>query len=176
MKNHILNTFIKYMLKEVGNVQIRDLDIEKDFDSFFQVWKEVGWIEGKDNDREAIKYFQEGSHSYVADIDGKVEAYVNSTPGKYQYLDEELELQAITAVMVSRIARKKGIASKITAKAIADQAVKGTHVSCLGMFEQGFYNKLGFGTGSYENVFQIDPGHLQIDKKPATPKRISIEN
>ncbi len=36
----------------------------------------------------------------------------------------------------------------------------GAELAGLGMFEQGFYNKLGFGTLAYENWVSFDPANL----------------
>ena len=44
------------------------------------------------------------------------------------------------------------------------------------MFDQGFYNKMGLGTGAYINKFSFDPALLNIDIKPRTPVRLTAEH
>ena len=36
-------------------------------------------------------------------------------------------------------------------------------MAALGMFDQGFYDKLGFGTGAYERELTFDPGILDVE-------------
>ncbi len=86
-------------------MKLRYFNFEKDFDKIFQIWQEVGWIKDDEKQNEALKYFVKGSQGKVALLKDQVEGYVNSTPGHIQYLDEELSLQAITSVTISRIAR-----------------------------------------------------------------------
>jgi len=41
------------------------------------------------------------------------------------------------------------------------------------MFEQGFYNQLGFGTGSYEHWVSFDPARLRIPIEARVPRRVT---
>ena len=157
-------------------MKLRYFNFEKDFDKIYKIWQEVGWIKDDEKQNEALQYFVKGGQGKVALLKDQVEGYVNSTPGHIQYLDEELSLQAVTAVTISRIARKQGIATKATAEVIAESAAQGVNVSALGMFEQGFYNKLGYGTGSYEHLISFDPDHLDLKGKVPVPKRITLED
>ena len=157
-------------------MELRNFKLEKDFEDVFKIWREVGWINDEKRKREALKYFVQAGKGKVTLLNNEVEGYVNSTPGYYQYLDQEFDLQAVTAVTISRVARKQSIASKATAEVIAEAAHKGVHLSALGMFEQGFYNKLGYGTGSYEHFISFDPDHLQIPGKAPIPERIKVKD
>jgi hypothetical protein len=109
----------------------------------------------------------------VAEIDGQAECLVLSAPGGIRYLDEELAFAGVTAVTTSRVARRQGFASRLTARMVAADAVDGALVAGLGMFEQGFYNQLGFGTGSYEHWMGFDPAQLRVPVKARVPSRIS---
>lgn len=157
-------------------MKLRYFNFEKDFDKVYKIWQEVGWIDDDEKQNEALQYFVKGGQGKVALLKDQVEGYVNSTPGHIQYLDEELSLQAVTAVTISRIARKQGIASKATAEVIAESAAQGVNISALGMFEQGFYNKLGYGTGSYEHLISFDPDHLNLNGRTPVPERITLED
>ena len=76
----------------------------------------------------------------------------------------------------SRIARKQGLAGRLTAIAIARDAAEGALVSALGMFEQGYYDRLGFGTGSYVHEICFDPADLLVEVKPRVPRRITKDD
>ena len=80
------------------------------------------------------------------------------------------------AVTTSRVARKQGLAGRLTAQAIALDVADGAAVSALGIFEQGFYNRLGFGNGSYEHWIRFDPATLQVSSPARSPKRLTREH
>ena len=44
------------------------------------------------------------------------------------------------------------------------------------MFEQGFYDRLGFGSGAYSRLIKFDPATLAIDRRFRPPKRLTKEN
>jgi len=102
-------------------------------------------------------------------------------PGQHRthtmrYLSEELPFSAITGVTTSRIARKRRLARRLTAKAVALDAAAGALVAGLGIFEQGYYNQLGFGSGGYEHWIAFDPAGLAVSAKARIPRRITSED
>ena len=155
--------------------RFRDYNEEKDKESVRRIWRETGWLEeGKEENMD--RFIQASREALVADIDGEAECLVLTAPGTIKYQDEELPFSGVTAVTTSRVARKQGFAGKLSALAVAKSAANGACVSGLGMFEQGFYNKLGYGTGSYDHWLAFDPATLKIDMKPRVPKRITSED
>jgi len=64
-------------------------------------------------------------------------------------LDAQGADPTITGVVTSRIARRLGAASKLTAHALAVGREAGSEVAALNMFDQGYYDRLGFGTGAF---------------------------
>jgi len=46
-------------------------------------------------------------------------------------------------------------------------------VGGLSMFEQGYYNQIGFGTGSYERWIGFDPARLRLSNRPRIPERLT---
>ena len=60
----------------------------------------------------------------------------------------------------------------------ADAAADGAIVSALGMFEQGFYDRLGFGTGGYEHLVALDPSQLRFPRpgRSRVPRRITTDD
>ena len=115
----------------------------------------------------------ECGRALVAEVHGAAECSVVAVPGNVRYLDEELSLSAITAVTTSRIARKQGLASRLTARAVAEDAADGAQVAGLGIFEQGFYNQLGFGSGGYEHWASFDPARIKVGVKARMPRRVT---
>lgn len=155
--------------------RFRDYDPEKDEEAVIQIWRETGWLkEGKEDE---LKSFLKGcSRAMVAELKERAECLVIDWNGDIQYLDEKLPFSCISSVTTSRIARKQGLAGKLTALSMAKDADDGAYVCGLGMFEQGFYNKLGFGTGSYENWLMFDPATLKVQEKPDVPSRLDKDD
>ncbi|MEC9488145.1 MAG: GNAT family N-acetyltransferase [Halanaerobium sp.] len=157
-------------------MKVRKAKTEQDLPAIGRIWQEVGWIGDSKDEQEALQYFLDGSSALVAEVNGEVEGFVNSTPGQLSYQGEDMPMQGVTAVTMSRLIRKKGLAGRLTAKSIASAADDGMLVSYLGMFEQGFYNRLGYGTGGYEHRVSFDPAQLMVNIKPRIPRRISKED
>jgi len=154
----------------------RVYDPEKDKDAVHRIWHETGWVEpGRER---WMDLFVEAARSWVAEINGVAECLVITAPGTVRYLDADLPMSCVTAVTTGRVARKQGYAARLTAKAIAADADRGALVSSLGMFEQGFYNRLGFGTGGYEHLVWFAPAALRVGggARPRVPRRITPDD
>lgn len=152
----------------------RSYNHKKDRKAVHRIWREVGWLEeGKED---AADFLIKSSRAIVADIDNQAESFVAATPGTIGYLNEELPFSGIMNVATSRIARRRGLARRLTTTMVAIEASEGALVSGLGAFEQGYYNQLGFGTGSYEHHLAFDPSHLNVKVKPRLPRRITVDD
>ena len=147
---------------------------EQDKSAAHRMLKEVGWTEeGKEEINDLI---MEAARGLVVDLRGAPECMVTTAPGVINYLAADLSFCAVTGVITGHIARKQGLATRLTAHALAEDAAEGALVAGLGMFEQGFYNRLGFGTGSYEHLASFDPSTLLVETKARVPHRITIED
>ncbi len=152
----------------------RDYDKKRDREAIHRIWREVGWLEkGKE---EAVDAILQAGRVTVAEVGGEAECTVQAAPGTISYLGEDLPLSCLAGVTTSRIARKRGLASRLAAWAIARDAAEGALVSALGMFEQGYYDRLGFGTGGYERWCSFDPAGLTVSAKARVPRRITAED
>ncbi len=151
--------------------RIRPIDPEKDRKAIGRIWREVGWIDDKEQEK-VLDHFLKDSWGLVAEIHGEPEVSVTGHEGRTRYLDRELPMWGVTSVTVSRVARKQGLAGTLTAQLLAEGARRGCTIAMLGMFEQGFYDRLGFGTGSYERVLAFDPASLAVTGAPRPPHRI----
>ena len=155
-------------------MEFREYDPKRDKEAVHRIWREIGWLEeGKEK---AMDLLIGCGRTLVAEIDGEAESLVTTVPGTIRYLEEELPFSGIAGVSTSRIARGQGLASRLTARAVAADAAEGALVSGLGMFEQGYYNRLGFGTGPYEHWLSFDPAQLDIEIKPRIPRRLTPED
>ncbi|MFK7862792.1 MAG: GNAT family N-acetyltransferase [Pseudohongiellaceae bacterium] len=142
-----------------------------------RIWREIGWIDYDDKDDEKYLHtFLASSDVMVAEIDGHAECLVAAENGSIRHLEKDLPLNIIAAVTTSHIARKQGFASHLTAQLIAAAAEKGAAVSALGMFEQGFYSRLGFGTGPYEHTVSFEPARIKSRVRARVPLRIGIKD
>jgi len=149
----------------------RPYDHDRDKDACVRIFQEVGWVSpGMES---VPEWFLPETRARVAEVHGEAECLVTSTPGNIRYLEEELPFACITSVATSRVVRKQGCAQRVTAGVLAEDAQEGALVAGLGMFEQGFYNQLGFGTGSYDHSVSFDPASLTVDVKPRPPTRFA---
>ncbi len=153
----------------------RNYDPENDKKAAHRIFREVGWVEN-DEQEKALDIFLTGGRTLVADINGEAECLAASAPGDIRYLEQDISLSAITSVVTSRIARKQGLAKRLTARLIAENAADGAMMSGLGIFEQGFYNLLGFGGGSYEHWISFDPAQLTVELSHRVPQRLAKDD
>jgi len=154
----------------------RAYDPEQDADAAFRIWREVGWTEDDKKKREAFDLFVGASRALVAEIQGTAECLALSMPGSIRHLDETLPFSAVTGVTTSRVARKQGLAGRLTAQLIAEDVANGALVAGLGIFEQGFYDRLGFGSGGYEHWLAFSPAQLNVETEHRIPRRITVKD
>jgi len=161
-----------------NDILFRRYDHKKDSRTLLEVFKEVGWME-RASDRqtdEAMLAYLKTARSWVAELEGRAESLASTGPGEFRYLDETLRLCAVTAVITSPVVRKMNCATRATAEAVADAAEEGAQVAGLGVFEQGFYERLGFGVGSYEHWLDFDPAALKVGGPTRPARRLAKNN
>ena len=156
-------------------MSFRLYDPERDKNAVHRIWQEVGWIE-KDKTEIMDLFITKAATAMVAEVNNEAECLVLRTPGSIRYLDQDLPFAGVTGVTTSRVARKQKLASRLTARVIADGVAEGASVFGLGMFEQGFYNQLGFGTGSYDHWLGFDPARLRVQVRARIPRRITVDD
>lgn len=154
---------------------IRPYDAENDRDAAIRIWREVHWITKEEEIKWASQWF-EATRTDVAEVNGEVECLASSTDGTYRYLEENLSMSAIVGVTTSRIARKLRLAQRATAHLIARDAAEGAEICTLTIFEQGFYDRLGFGTGPYAHTVQFDPADLLVNEPFRIPRRLNVND
>lgn len=147
----------------------RNYDPQKDAEAAKTMWTEAGWGNYIDEQRLLI----ETERTIVAELDGHAAALVVSSPGDMRYLDQTLSLSGIGGVITDLTARKQNLSSRLTARRIALDALEGALICGLGAFEDGYYNRLGFGTGCYEHIVHFSPANLKIERQARSPQRIT---
>ncbi len=172
-------------------MEIRPYQPERDLKAIQRIWREIGWIDSKAGEAAVADMLCAG-RCLTAALDGQAECMAHTSLGAMRYrnaarnkafvetlepgIDEDLSMCAVTAVMTSRIARKLGLALRLTARQLAAGVEDGAALAVLGVFDQGFYDRLGFGTGSYEHTFRFDPATLRVDAPFRPPKRLTKDD
>lgn len=156
--------------------QLRPYDRERDLAAVTRIWREVGWIED-DDDEPPMARFLDAANVEVGLLDDEAECAVCWIGGTIRYQDTDLPLGIVAGVTTSRIARRLGLASTMTARSLRAAADSGAAVAALGMFDQGFYNKIGFGVGAYTNVLRFHPSSLALGHIPyRRPIRLTADD
>lgn len=135
---------------------------EKHLQDCLVTWKDAGWLE-KGREEAASEFFEAGD-ALVGEQDGKAVALALSCPGtmKHQLIRKELGFCTISGVTTAFQGRKSGFAAALTAELTARAAERGQAVAGLGMFEQGFYDRLGFGNMPYWNSISLSPSEIKL--------------
>ncbi len=68
------------------------------------------------------------------------------------------------------------MATGLLAEALAESVSGGAVMAGLGVFDQGFYDRVGFATTPYERWLSFDPADLIVSDKMPVPKRLSAED
>lgn len=157
------------------DIRILDYDHERHFEAVKRIHFEVGWLDDED-DAKAFERWVPHLDGVVFPMDGEAECAVFTCPGTLRHLDTDVDMTTVLAVTTSRVARKLGVAKKLTVRALARGVEAGGEIAALGMFEQGFYDRLGFGTGAYAQRIKFDPATLLVDRPFRPPKRIAKDD
>ncbi len=154
-------------------MKFRKYNPRSDKKAVHRIWQEVGWLQ---DSAKPLDLLLSSGRGQVALINNRPETLVMSHWGEIQYQSSQLKLSCITGVTTSFVARKQRFARDLTAIRIAEDAQAGAEVSILGMFEQGFYNQLGYGTGPYDNFFYFSPSTLNLKIQPGVPVRLGTKD
>lgn len=158
----------------VPAVKFRLYDAEQDKKNARRIWKECGWLDDSKKQQKAFDEMLAGHTVMVAEVNNSAECLTMSAPGELFYLNTPVKTSFITGVTTSHIARKQGLAGRLTADLIAQNILdEQAALATLGIFEQGFYNQMGFGSGGYEHWISFSPAQLKINTPPRIPDRLS---
>ncbi|QDU11912.1 GNAT family N-acetyltransferase [Gimesia aquarii] len=156
------------------NIQVANYDSDRDLEAVKRLWHEIGWLrDNSETEQTLLQTELDLGPVRVARIEDATESIAMGANAILQYMDSELPLAAVTGVGTSWVARKRGLARRVTARLIADMAAEGAALSMLGIFDQGYYDRLGFGTGSYDHRVSVQPQDLCVPLPQRAPNRLS---
>ena len=158
------------------DIRMRRYSDPADRSAAIRIWNEVGWIGDEQREQEGLAVFLSGADAWLAELRDTPECLVATMPGTVMHLSQEIRMRAVMAVTTSRVGRRQGLARRLTAHALANDAREGELVSLLGMFDQGFYDQLGYGTGAYERSISFDPAALRVDGRATVPHRLTTKD
>jgi len=150
----------------------RNYNPKKDKDAVYRIFNEVGWVHDKKKDK-YLNGFLPKANALVCVINGEPEVMALSSNGSITYLDQQLDFAAVTGVATSLLARKQGLAGRLTATRQALDAENGAEIGGLCIFDQGYYNKMGYGNGNYDRIAAFTPSSLRINRKTKIPTRLT---
>ena len=154
---------------------IRPYNEETDVQAIKDIWTEIGWLEASD-DTDGVRWTFADGQGLVAEINGRPEVAVNGVSGSIQHMNTSVPLWGITSVTTSRVARRQNLASRMTAHSVSLGRDAGALVSILGVFDTGFYDRVGFGSGSYELNSTVDPASLRVAAPQREAKRLTVND
>lgn len=156
---------------------IRLYDPGRDREALIRIWTETSGLDPSDEAAcAAVEAFYAAGRTFVAELNGAAECMVFNAMGTLRHGAVDLPFSGVMSVDTGLPARRQGLASRVTAHAVAQDRADGALVSGLGMFDQGFYNKLGFGSGPYEHVIAFNPQHLRVDAVARPPRRLGTSD
>lgn len=147
---------------------------EDDHAAITRVFREVGWLE--DDEASHLEPWLSDATALVGTVDGDVEAVATRHPGRLLVDTTDLPFAAVTAVAVAPVARRRGLAGALTSRTLVEAAEDGFPLALLGIFDQGFYDRFGFGTGSTTLVHHLDPAALTVDPPTRRPVRLTLDD
>jgi len=157
-------------------MMLRPYEPERDRDAVHRIFYEVGWSDRSREQEEGVDHFLSAGSALVAELHGAAESVAIGAPATYRYQNEDLPLCAVTNVATSHVGRRQGLALRLTAHLLQQAAGEGALVAALGMFDQGFYDRLGFGTGPYDHWLSFDPAALKVDAPRRVPQRVTLDD
>ena len=154
---------------------IRAYNAETDTEAIWRIWVEIGWLESSDSVDGIAWAFADGQ-AFVGEVNGVAEVSVNAVRGSIRHGNTDVPLSTITSLTASRVARRQKIGSRLIGTSVAAARESGAHVSALGIFDQGYYDKFGFGAGSYQRSTTFDPASLTIAPPKRDPRRLTADD
>lgn len=156
---------------------IRRYDATRDRDAVMRIFRECGWIGDSEAEAESIDSVVDGSeHCWVATINGEAEVFVLGAQAELQHGGHRLAVGLIAAVVTSLVARRQGLATRLTAHVNQELRAAGALMTTLGIFDHGYYDKLGFGQGPSDNFVWLDPERLRVPIPARPPVRLTVDD
>lgn len=150
---------------------------EKHLEKCISIWMDVGWL--MQGQEELANLWFDSADALVGEHDNEAVALGLAHSGTFCHTahSQDLSFCAISAVTVAFHGRKLGFAGTLTAELLAWGAERGEVFAGLGMFEQGFYDRLGFANFPYTRIAEFRPSELILSGSfSSDPVRLSKQN
>ncbi len=154
----------------------RAFERERDLEHLRRIWMEVGWLEDDETRKKGLDAYLAMCDTQVIDINGQAEVGVSRSTGTLHVQDADLETCIIAGVYTGLVARQSGHATQLTAAQVAAGVADGAVIASLGIFDQGFYERIGFGIGPYVRRMTVDPADLRVPRLTRTPERLTVDD
>jgi len=161
----------------MSSVEFRRYDPDRDHAAMNQIWRDCGWMDDSDEQQVGMQVYVDATEErWVAEVDGTVECVVFGNFGNLQVGSANVRLGCIGAVAASLLMRRQGVAGRLAARVMAELARQGTVASTLGVFDHGYYDKLGFAPGGYDRFVWLDPSRLKVPSLERRPVRLTMDD
>ena len=154
----------------------RPFNIDTDLADLHRIWQEIGWMEDSDAHRRGIKAYLDVSTTTAQDVNGAMDIGVSRCDATVHVQHTTLPACLIAGVYAGLAGRQGGHATRMTAEHVADGAAQGAAIATLGIFDQGFYDRVGFGCGPYVRRMTIEPASLNVPRLQRSPVRLTIDD
>jgi len=137
-------------------------DKEKHLEKCISIWMDVGWL--MNGQEKLANLWFDSADALVGEHFNDVVALGLAHSGTFRHAahSQDIPFCAISAVTVALHGRKLGFAGTLTAELLARGAERGEAFAGLGMFEQGFYDRLGFANYPYTRIAEFRPSELML--------------
>ena len=154
----------------------RPFDKDRDRADLVRIWSETGWKKGQPDFDRGLDAYLKACDTIVEEHNGSMEVGASRTAGTLQFQTQQLPVVIIAGVYASVVCRQGGHASTLTAMQVAAGVADGAAVASLGIFDQGFYDRLGFSCCPYVRRMTIEPASLKVARLDRLPVRLSVDD
>ena len=154
----------------------RVFERDRDLEQLQRVWRETGWLEEGDLSKRGIEAYLNACDTIVEDVHGVMDIGASRAEGVLQVQGSGLPLCVIAGVYAGLAGRQGGHATRLTALQVAAGVADGAAVASLGIFDQGFYDRLGFGIGPYVHRMTVEPASLKVPRLERSPVRLTVDD
>ncbi len=152
-------------------------DKEKHLEKCISIWMDAGWL--MNGQEKLANLWFDSADALVGKHVNDVVALGLAHSGTFHHAahSQNISFCAISAITVAFQGRKLGFAGTLTAELLARGAERGEAFAGLGMFEQGFYDRLGFANFPYTRIAEFRPSELMLSGSfSSDPVRLGKEN
>jgi len=154
----------------------RAFDRDRDLEHLQRIWRETGWLKDGEKFERGLDAYLKACNTIVEDLHGEMEVGASRAEGVLRVQQTSVPLCVIAGVYAGIAGRQGGHATRLTALQVAAGVADGAVVASLGIFDQGFYERLGFGIGPYVHRITVEPSSLKVPRLERSPVRLTVDD